>query len=141
MTRPPQSGTWVRNTAIPIQMPVDSFSNYRATAVGDFNRDGVSDIVFEYTPAGTHAIWLMKNGLRGDRWARDGAFWIQSPASSPVTQFTIVTAADFNRDGVTDLVAEHSETKDRQIWIMQDRPWTTEIWKSIAVHQIARPSD
>jgi hypothetical protein len=40
-------------------LPTLSNTNYRISGVGDFNSDGVNDIVWRNAPTGTNALWLL----------------------------------------------------------------------------------
>ncbi len=72
--------------------PVTSFDfNWHVVAVGDFNGDGTSDIVWQ-NPSGILGGWLMRNGtIAGTLQLPDFPGW--TPAGT----------GDFNSDGVDDI--------------------------------------
>ena len=74
-------------------------ANWRAAAVGDFNGDGMADIVYRRTSDGLTEIQF----LNGTAAIGGGAI-----ANNPFDKsWTIVAAADFNGDSRSDLVWQH----------------------------------
>ena len=69
----------------------------RSPGIGDFNGDGVPDILWRDTSAGTVAIWFLNSSGT-----------VQSTASVGVvptgTTWTIVETGDFNGDGMSDIL-------------------------------------
>src|SRR6185503_5336502 len=72
---------------------------WQVAATADFNRDGHPDIFWRHASSGENAIWYM-NGtvLTGGT--------LLTPAAVD-TSWTMAGAADFNRDGHTDLLWHH----------------------------------
>jgi predicted hotdog family 3-hydroxylacyl-ACP dehydratase len=85
-------------------------SNWVVVGVGDFNGDGVSDLLFRDSNSGTVAIWFLNSsGL------------IQSTASvgvvSPSSTWSIAETGDFNGDGMSDILWTDG-SGDVAIWFM-----------------------
>jgi FG-GAP-like repeat len=70
-------------------------SNWQVVHLGDFDGDGVPDLLFRDTNAGTVAIWLMNSGGL-----------VQSTASlgAVPNNWTIVLTGDYNGDGMSDIL-------------------------------------
>ena len=76
---------------------------------GDFNRDGMSDVLWRMSTTGDNAMWLM-NGAS-----------IASPAALTRVSdlnWTIAGIGDFNRDGKADVLWRHGVTGEVVIWLM-----------------------
>jgi hypothetical protein len=85
-------------------------SNWVVKAVGDFNGDGVPDILWQDNNSGTVAIWFLNSsGL------------IQSTASvgvvSPSSGWTILDTGDYNGDGYSDILWTDG-SGDLAVWFM-----------------------
>jgi hypothetical protein len=72
----------------------------RALAVGDFNHDGVDDVVVGGTPPGTVQVMLAD----GAGHLSPGAAYPMAPATGPLPNWQLF-AADLNSDGYADLVS------------------------------------
>jgi hypothetical protein len=83
---------------------------WRIAGAGDFNGDASTDLVWENTSTGQHAIWL----LQGSH--------LENPLNLPTInpQWRIAGAADFNKDGSADLVWENTATGQRAIWLLSN---------------------
>jgi hypothetical protein len=91
-------------------VPNSTGSTWRVKAAADFNRDGHADLVWQDPAAGGAQIWYMGGGRTPT---------ILSAATvSGSTSWRIVTAADFNQDGIPDLVWQNPATGVVQIWFM-----------------------
>ena len=77
--------------------------------VGDFNRDGKSDLVWRHTGTGEVAVWLM-----------DGVTQLATKVVGTVDDlaWTIQGVGDFNKDGKADLVWRHTGTGEVAVWLM-----------------------
>jgi hypothetical protein len=74
--------------------------------VGDFNGDGMSDILWGHTD-GSIAIWLM-NGLNPS-----GGAVLLGPGSS----WSVRRTGDYDGDGKSDLLLQHADGRTA-IWLM-----------------------
>ena len=75
--------------------------NWRVVAVGDLNRDGKVDIIFQHTD-GTLAVWYM-NGIS----LSSGALF--NPSKPGDRNWKVVGTGDFNSDGNLDLIFQHTD--------------------------------
>lgn len=80
-----------------------------AMAKGDFNADGVADLVIQNTAGGENAIWYA-NGLTITHTA---AF-----QAAGLPEWKIVGTADFDHDGDSDLLWQHDTTGSMYLWYM-----------------------
>jgi FG-GAP-like repeat len=85
---------------------------WRVVAIADFNRDGIPDIVWENTSTSQVLVWYM-GGSGGNVVQSEG--WISS-AGEPGWQ--VVAAADFNGDGIPDILWENNSTNQVILWYM-----------------------
>jgi hypothetical protein len=67
---------------------------WHIAGVGDFLGNGQSDLVWENTATGQHAIWILK----------DGVFQNSTSLLTVAAPWHLVGAGDFNGDGFADLV-------------------------------------
>ena len=86
---------------------------WQIATTGDFNSDGMPDLVWQNIADGMRSIWfLQENG---------GYTYAVLPQVS--VQWRIAAAGDFNRDGSTDLVWQNTSTGMRSIWFMNGSGW------------------
>jgi len=83
---------------------------WRVRAVGDFNHDGHADLVWQYTPTGQVAFWLL-NGSTAIGYAIPSV-------SAPGPQWEIFGTGDSNLDGELDLYWQHRTTGTLAVWHM-----------------------
>jgi hypothetical protein len=84
-------------------------ADWKVVAVGDFNGDGKSDLVFQNKTTNQVAIWFM-NG-----------FSYQGGVLMPFTPpagWKVVGAGDFNKDNSTDLAFQNQTTGQIALWYM-----------------------
>jgi hypothetical protein len=89
--------------------------NWQIHGVGDFNRDGVPDLVWRHAGNGANSLWYM--GGAG------GATLVSTASLTQVGDLSwqIRGVGDFNRDGVPDLVWRHAGNGANSLWYMGDR--------------------
>ncbi len=90
---------------------------WRIAGSVDFNGDGDTDIVWENTSTGQHAIWLLQNS----RFTNG----IILPAVAP--PWRIAGVGDFNKDGNADLLWENTSTGQRAIWLLVNGVYSSAI--------------
>jgi LmbE family N-acetylglucosaminyl deacetylase len=85
-------------------------TNWRIRSVGDWDGDGMADLVWHHQTDGRIALWLM-NG----RTQRSGTLF--SPSAVSDVGWQIVGSGDFNRDGRRDLLWRHADGR-LAVWLM-----------------------
>ena len=85
---------------------------WRIVATGDFNRDGRTDVVWQNDGTRQATVWYLggANGTVLQNWG--------FVAANEVPGWTIVGAADFNRDGYPDLVWQNDSTRQATVWYL-----------------------
>ncbi|MFP2908233.1 N,N-dimethylformamidase beta subunit family domain-containing protein [Pyxidicoccus sp. 3LFB2] len=78
---------------------------WRVVGLGDLNRDGRPDLLFQDTRTGALAWWL----LDGTRFQSNGGLHHEGDAP-PGTEWRAVAFADMNGDGKPDLLFQHATT-------------------------------
>jgi hypothetical protein len=104
------------------ELPGPIGDGWTVPTIGDFNGDGMGDILWFDTVTGRIAVWLM----RGTSVLEPGPE-IPGPADprwglhprSPRSDWVVVTGADFNGDGMVDVIWNDSETNRMAIWLMR----------------------
>ena len=86
-------------------------TNWRVQAVGDLNRDGRPDLIWQHRTQGKLSVWLM-NGTT----VIDGRLLTPDTIGDP--RWKIVGAGDFDRDGNWDLFWRHDTTGQLSAWRM-----------------------
>lgn len=84
--------------------------NWRIAAVGDFNQDGRSDLIWQHPTQGV-AVWIM-NGTT----LVEGH--LLSPSNVADARWKIIGAGDYDLDGHTDLFWRHDTTGQLSAWRM-----------------------
>ena len=82
-------------------------TGWNAVATGDFNHDGVKDILWQ-NAAGTTSEWLMSpsGGVAG------------VPFTPAVPGWSVVAGGDFNGDGTDDILWRNDATGTTAEWLM-----------------------
>jgi hypothetical protein len=83
---------------------------YRAAAVGDFNGDGYSDVMWRNINTGDNIIWLQHGTVTQ---AGSGAV---SPVAD--SNWNVAAVGDYNADGKDDIVWRNDVTGDTSIWML-----------------------
>jgi hypothetical protein len=84
-------------------------SNWQIAGLGDFNGDGVVDILWRDSVSGTAVIWFMTTSLTVGSAASLGAL--------PTNTWSIAQTGDYNGDGMSDIIWL-SASGDIVIWFM-----------------------
>jgi hypothetical protein len=82
----------------------------------DMSNDGVFDIVWQNTSTGENAIWELKADASGSDPFFSKSYLIQNTGAN--SGWGIQGVADFNSDGVGDLVWRNNQTNDVAVWNM-----------------------
>jgi hypothetical protein len=77
----------------------------------DFNLDGAPDLIWQNSSTRQVVVWYMGGPQRN---IYQGSNWL----AASVPGWTVVGAADFNQDGILDLVWENYTTQQTVIWYM-----------------------
>ena len=112
----------------------------RVRAVGDFNRDGRADLVWQYTPTGQLAFWLL-DGI-------DAIAYAVPTIAAPGPDWEIIGTGDANFDGETDLYWQHRTLGTLAVWHMAGTEFaagfvmslspTDPAWRAVATCDIDR---
>ena len=98
----------------PSQVP----STLQIVSTGDFDGDGISDILWRDTATSTMRVWLMESGTKvkqgGDLLIQDGTGQAQSRQS----QWVIGATGDIDGDGSTDIVWRNTTSGEVVLWFM-----------------------
>ena len=105
----------------------------KVAAVGDFNHDGTSDLLWVNSSTNAVDAWKLSNG----KWAASVDLGT-SPAG-----YQVAGAGDFNGDGTSDVLWFNPSTNQTDIWILSNGQWaaSTTIGAHPAGYQIAGTGD
>jgi hypothetical protein len=93
-------------------LATNSLPGWRIRAIADFNGDGIPDLVWQNDTTRRATVWYM-GGPGGT--VRQGWNWL-TPNDLP--GWTLVAAADVNRDMTPDLLWQHDTTGQVIVWFM-----------------------
>ena len=120
---------YVMQSFAPLQEPItaapSTFAdpNWVQEAVADMNRDGKGDIIWRNYSTGQNVVWFMGGGSDGQQ--RIGTADLTTVPINPASyNFRLEAAADFNRDGFTDLAWHDLLNGTVIIWYMGADPIT-----------------
>ena len=107
-------GAWLMNGAGQAASFVLVYSGdlggWKVVGTADLNRDGIDDILLQHSPSTWVAAWLM-NG------AGQAASFVPV-YSGNVGGWKVVGTADLNRDGIDDILLQHSPSTWVAAWLM-----------------------
>jgi hypothetical protein len=104
--------TGAGNAAI-AQAPVvyTAAPNWRVAAMADFDADGITDLVLQNQADGRVSIWYMGGNA--------GLSLVSAPVIyTALPGWNVVAAADFDNNGVPDLVLQNQTTYDVSFWYL-----------------------
>jgi hypothetical protein len=91
-------------------------SAWRAIAVGDFNRDGLTDVLWHNAQTGELSAWIL-NGA-GVALSTQSLSWRCDAASGCSTRWKVVGSGDLNQDGHRDLLWYNATTGQVSAWLL-----------------------
>ena len=80
---------------------------WNVVAIGAFNNDNTSDILWQNASTGATSEWLMANGTLAG-----------SPATPGAPGWNVIAAGNFNGDGISDLLWRHAASDMTAEWLM-----------------------
>ena len=99
-------------------------AGWRAAATGDFNGDGISDILLQDGATGDCFIWQQDGGLGTSGYGFVG--W-----RPPTTDWEVKATGDFNGDGISDILLQNSQTTQCFVWELKGT-WGEDGWMELA---------
>ena len=97
--------------AVHLLSPQPVAVGWQLVATGDFDRDGHTDLVWQNEQTGDLSWWK----LDGHSQVSAGAL---TPGNVGDLQFKVRGSADFDGDGMSDLVWQHADTGHLSVWLM-----------------------
>jgi hypothetical protein len=89
----------------------EASADWRLAAVADVNRDGKPDLVFQHSQGQIEA--RLFGGTSGTTLLGTAAL-----GTAPSASWNVAGLADFNGDGILDVLWQHAASKGLQIWLM-----------------------
>ncbi len=103
--------------------PAADGPDWKLSAVDDFDTSSAApallrdDLVFRNTATGELQFWLMNGTARTSVAALSGG-------APPPVEWQLTSAADFDHDGVADLLWRNTTTQKLMVWTMNGTAWT-----------------
>ena len=112
------SGVIIANSTFDSTTLLKVPASLQIVSTGDFDGDGVSDILWRDTATSTMRIWLMANGTQvkdgGDLTIQDST----GQAISRQSQWIVGATGDIDGDGSTDIVWRNTDSGEVVLWFM-----------------------
>ena len=90
-------------------------ASWQVKGTGDFNGDGISDILWQNAGTGAVYVWQIDNsGLGIKAQGSVGA------STGPGVQWQVKGTGDFDGDGRSDILWQNAETRAVYVWDMGD---------------------
>ena len=86
-----------------------SASIYKVGGIGDFNADGISDVLWHNQSTGTVGAWIVSSS--------GGISWL-GLGSASAGIYKIAGIGDFNADGISDVLWQNQETGNVGAWLV-----------------------
>jgi len=99
---------------------------WRIAGTSDINGDGKDDLLLENTATGARGAWVM-DGTKVQSWVGLGTLSQEWQFGRTSVLRALARAADFDRDGRTDLVWQNAVTGEWKIWLMNGAAKTGEL--------------
>jgi FG-GAP-like repeat len=96
--------------------PSGCSSDWRTAGVGDFNSDGVSDVLWRNGNTGLLSAWLTT--WSGEVTSEQALSWKCDAESGCNSSWSVVDAADFNGDRVTDVLWFNKSAGELSAWLL-----------------------
>ncbi len=113
-----QMAVWfMTNTVIKLATPLTGLignPDYYAVGTGDFNGDGISDVLWHHHTADQTVVWFM-NSTGPTNYTLSAVGWC--PLMND-TSWRACTTGDFNNDSHTDIVWRNRATGQNVVWLM-----------------------
>ena len=87
----------------------NSPAGWKIIGTGDFNGDGIGDLIYENTSTGELRDWILSNAGVASNIV----------LGSIPSGWTLVGTGDFNGDGISDVLWRNTTTSDLRIWTMK----------------------
>ncbi len=85
-------------------------NSWRIAGIGDFNRDGSPDLLWQDPVSGALQVWYLGGTL--------GNTFVSAATIAGRSTWKVVSVADFNRDGYPDLLWQDPKSGAAQIWYL-----------------------
>ena len=110
-----QIGDW---GAVAWTPPQDGANDWRIKGPGDFNRDGVSDILLQNLKSGGIVIWELSGQKNNDGTfaTKDWGIVPEIPRRDANNDWQVKATGDFNGDGVSDILLQNGVDGELRVW-------------------------